>query len=174
VTDILVESDRLLARRPEVGDGPALERVFCDALMMRYLGGAWTPDQVEAALQEWRQDWGVDSRWSGVLVKKDTLESLGTAGITKDTIPGEPGLELSWFVVPEHQRQGLATEITRELLHFAFDGLGADRVVAETHPENPGANGILDKLGFACLGEQRHTYDYLPGFETQVLWELTA
>jgi hypothetical protein len=62
VTEILVESDRLLARRPEVGDGPALERVFCDALMMRYLGGAWTPDQVEEALREWREDWGVDSR----------------------------------------------------------------------------------------------------------------
>ena len=55
-------------------------------------------------------------------------------------------------MVPEHQRQGYAAEVTRELLRFAFDGLGADRVIAERH----------------------HTYDYLPGFETQVLWALTA
>ena len=77
-------------------------------------------------------------------------------------------------MVPEHQRQGYATEVTRELLRFAFDGLGADRVIAETHPDNPAANGVLDKLGFECLGERHHTYDYLPGFETQVLWALTA
>jgi ribosomal-protein-alanine N-acetyltransferase len=100
------------------------------------------------------------------------LATIGTAGFTEDTIPGESGLELSWFVLPEHQGQGYATEITDELLRFAFEGLGAERVVAETHPENPASNRVLEKLGFVCLGERHHKYDYLPGFETQVFWEL--
>jgi [ribosomal protein S5]-alanine N-acetyltransferase len=171
--NIVVESNRLLIRRPEEGDIRSFERVFCDPAMMRYLGGTWNLDKVAEALQEWRKNWGVDNRWYGTLLRKDTLEPIGTAGLTENTIPGELGLELSWFVLPEHQMQGFATEITNELLRFAFDSLKVERVIAETHPENPASNRVLEKLCFKCLGERHHSYDYLPGFETQVLWELT-
>lgn len=173
MSHVLVESERLLIRRPEEEDARALERVFCDPAVMRHLGGTWTPKKVAEALREWREEWGVDNRSYGVLLKKDTSEPIGTAGFTENAIPGEPGLDLSWFVLPEHQRQGFATEITNELLRFAFDDLGAERVVAETHPENPASNRVLERLHFECLGERQHRYDYLPGFERQLLWELT-
>jgi ribosomal-protein-alanine N-acetyltransferase len=168
-----IESVRLLLRCPEAGDQTELERVFCDPLMMRYLGGLWTSEQVAAAIAEWRGDWGVKGRWSGVLVKKATGEILGTAGLTENTLPDDPGFELSWFVLPEHQHQGFAVEITAELLCFAFADLSAERVVAETHPENPASNSLLKKLGFNCLGERHHAYVDLPEFETQVLWAIT-
>ena len=170
---ILVESERLLVRCPEEGDGRTLERAFCDPGVMRSLGGTWTPAKVAEALQEWRDEWGVDNRWYGVLISKESSEPIGTAGFTENAIPGEPGLDHSWFVLPEHQGQGFATEITAELLHFAFDDLEAERVVAETHPENPASNRVLERLRFVCLGERKHRYDYLPGFETQLLWGLT-
>ena len=112
-------------------------------------------------------------RWSGVLVHKDSQEPIGTAGLTRDTIPGEPGLELSWFVLTALQGQGFATEISRALARLAFESLGAERVVAETHPDNLAAGRVLRKLGFTYLGERHHCYDYLPGFETQALWALT-
>jgi RimJ/RimL family protein N-acetyltransferase len=169
--NLLLESSRLLLRRPETGDIPSLERVFCDTGMMRYLGAPWTPEYVIEVFAEWRAEWGVEQRWSGVLIKKDTLEMVGTAGLTRDTIPGEAGFELSWFVLPEHQRQGFAAEITAQLLRFAFTELSAGRVVAETHPENRAAQRVLKNLGGVCLGERRHHYDDLPGFETQTLWE---
>jgi RimJ/RimL family protein N-acetyltransferase len=168
-----IESARLLLRCPETGDQTTLERVFCDPLMMHYLGGLWTPELVAGAIEEWRGEWGVTGRWSGVLVKKDTGEIVGTAGLTENTLPDDPGFELSWFILPEHQRQGFATEITAELLRFAFTKLGAQCVVAETHPKNPASNGLLKKLGFTCLGERHHAYDDLPEFETQVFWAIT-
>ncbi|MCP4539746.1 MAG: GNAT family N-acetyltransferase [Chloroflexi bacterium] len=174
VRNVLVESDRLLIRRPEERDNQCLERVFCNPAMMHYLGGTWTPHQVAESLQEWHEVWGVDNRWYGILVRKDTKEPIGTAGFTENTITDEPGLDLSWFVLPEYQGQGFATEITNELLRFAFDGLKAERMLAETHPENPASNRVLEKLGFECLGERHHKYDYLPGFDTQVLWALTS
>jgi [ribosomal protein S5]-alanine N-acetyltransferase len=170
---VLVESDRLLIRRPIGGDRRSLESVFCDPEMMCYLGEPWNKDKVADALREWRQEWGLNDRWYGTLLRKDTLEVIGTAGLTKDTIPGEAGLELSWFVLPNQQRQGFATEITNELLRFAFESIKIERVVAETHPDNPASNRVLEKLHFTCLGERHHSYDYLPGFDTQVLWEMT-
>jgi ribosomal-protein-alanine N-acetyltransferase len=170
--DVLVESERLLVRRPRADDRPGLERVFCDPAMMQYLGGAWPADKVAEVLREWRDDWGVEERWSGVLLLRDGEELIGTAGLTRDTIPGELGFEISWFVLPAQQRRGFATEITTTIARFAFDDLGAERVLAETHPRNPASNGVLEKVGFTYLGERRHVYDDLPGFEMQALWVL--
>ncbi|MBI5954245.1 MAG: GNAT family N-acetyltransferase [Chloroflexi bacterium] len=171
--NILLESNRLILRRPEAGDQSSLERVFCDPDMMHYLGEVWDTDKVTEVIQEWRGGWGVEHRWSGVLIKKDTQEVIGTAGLTENTLTDEAGFELSWFVLPEHQKQGFASEITDALLRFAFNDLGAERIVAETHPENPASNRVLKKLGFERLGECHHRYDDLPDFETQVVWALT-
>jgi RimJ/RimL family protein N-acetyltransferase len=88
-----------------------------------------------------------------------------------NTHPDEPGLEFSWFIVPEQQKRGYATEITQGILEFAFEYLNIDRAFAETHPENVASNRVLEKLGFVNMGERHHKYDYLPGFEEQVLWE---
>jgi len=169
---ILLETQRLHLRRPEASDQPILERIFCNADMMRYLGGPWTASQTAEVLAEWHADWGIEHRWTGILVRKDSLTSIGTAGITENTIEGEAGCELSWFVLPEYQHQGYASEITRALLCFAFETLNAPRVLAETHPGNPATNRLLEKLGFTNLGERHHAYDDLPGFDTQVLWEI--
>ena len=168
----LIESDRLLLRHPKEEDKQLLANLFCDPKMMHYMGGAWTTDKVTEALQWWRDNWGVNNCWYGILLLKDTLEAIGTAGFTESSIPNEPGLELSWFVLPQFQRQGLATEITTELVRFAFDELKEKRLVAETHPDNPASKRVLEKLHFECLGERQHTYDYLPGFDRQDLWVL--
>ena len=169
----LLKSNRLLLRAPEEGDQQSLERIFGEPEMMHYLGGAWDAKQVAESLQWWRENWGVNNCWYGILLRKDTLETIGMAGFTENTSQDEPGLELSWFVLPEHQKQGFATEITQALFRFAFDDLSAERMLAETHPDNPGAERVLSKLGFECLGERQHSYDYLPDFNTQSLWALT-
>ena len=169
----LLETARLLLCRPVAEDTPDLERVFCDPGMMRYLGAPWAPSYVTEVRMEWQTDWGAGQRWTGVVKKRTTLEFVGIAGLTRDTLPGEAGYEVSWFVLPEHQNQGLATELTLALLQLAFTRLGAERVVAATHPANPASNRVLAKLGFARLGERHDTYADLPGFDTQVVWALT-
>lgn len=167
----LICTERLLIRRPEKDDEGFLTRVFCDPEMMRYLGGAWDENETADSCQEWHDDWGKNKRWYGILCIKDTLMPIGTAGITKDTIQDEAGFELSWFILPAFQKQGYASEITQGLIKFVFEEIGAKRILAETHPENPASNRVLEKMAFSCLGERRHHYDYLPDFDVQVLWE---
>jgi len=172
--NILLETERLLLRAPEEGDSQSLERVFGDLEMMHYLGGAWDKKQVAESLQWWCENWGINNCWYGTLLRKDTLETIGMAGFTENSIQDESGLELSWFVLPEHQKLGFASEITKKLLYFAFDDLKAKRVLAETHPQNPAAGRVLKKLSFKSFGERQHSYDHLPDFDTQVLWELSG
>jgi len=104
---------------------------------------------------------------------KSSGDVVGIAGISEDTNPEEPGIEFSWFVLPEHQKQGYASEITLTMLEHVFVILKKERLFAETHPENIASNRVLEKLGFTNAGERHHQYESLPGFQKQVVWEFT-
>jgi len=161
---VLVESDRQLIRRPEEGDGRRLERVFCDPAMMRYLGGAWTPHKVAEALQEWRGDWGVDNRWYGVLVRKDTLQAISTAG--------SPRSRTSFCALPlmTWEQRGCSRRLTQTTLRptessrssvSSVSASGATRMTtcpASTHrffgnrPAGAGVRGLLTPVASrVCL-----------------------
>lgn len=170
-SDILFETSRLQLRRVEKGDRELLIRLFCDDEMMRYLGGTWTTELTEETLQEWLEAWGKQNYYYGVMRLKEDGTAVGIAGFTEDTNPDEPGMEFSWFVLPEYQKQGFASEITQAMLAYVFEVLKKDRLFAETHPENGASNRVLEKLGFKSAGERHHQYNSLPGFDRQVLWE---
>jgi len=171
--DILFDTSRLQLRRVKESDRELFQRLFCDAEMMHYLGGTWTVDLADETLHEWRNEWGKNNYYYGVIKLIDSGESVGIAGISENTNLEEPGIEFSWFVLPEHQKMGYASEITQAMLKFVFCGLKKERLFAETHPNNAASNRVLEKLGFKNVGERNHQYQSLPGFDRQVLWEYT-
>lgn len=170
-TDILFETQRLQLRRVEEGDRELFARLFCEEEMMHYLGGTWTVELAEETLLEWQSEWGKNNYYYGVIVLKETGQKVGISGFTEDTNLDEPGIEFSWFVLPEYQKQGYASEITKAILKFVFEVLKKERLFAETHPDNIASNRVLQKMGFKNAGERMHDYESLPGFERQVLWE---
>lgn len=171
--DILFETSRLQLRRVEEIDRDLFLRLFCDNEMMHYLGGIWTVEMAEDTLHEWQSEWAKNNYYYGVMQLKSNDQKVGIAGFTEDTNPDECGFEFSWFVLPEFQNQGYASEITRAFLEYVFEVLKKDRLFAETHPENLASNRVLQKLGFRQAGERAHQYDFLPDFNRQVVWEFT-
>ncbi len=169
--EILLETQRLSLRRINDNDQELFKLLFCDPGMMYYMGEPWTPEQVEEARLEWRDEWGKNNYYYGVMVRKDSRAAIGIAGISEDTNPEEPGIEFSWFILPEHQKNGFAAEITKAIMEFVFEVLKKERLFGETHPENPGSNEVLRKLNFRNVGERNHKYDDLPEFNRQVVWE---
>ena len=170
--DVLLRTARLRMRRVRADDLALFERVFCDPGMMRHLGAPWTHALAEETLREWMDAWGGDSSYSyGVLVTRRGGVTVGIAGISEDTDPEETGVELSWFILPEHQGRGYATEIGEGLMEFVFRRLGRSRMVAETHPDNVAAAAVLRKMGWRPVKERRRTIDYLPHMDRQVVWE---
>ncbi len=172
LSEKIFETSRLILRRVEEGDRNLFVRLFCDEDMMRFLGGTWAVDLTEETLKEWREEWGKQNYYYGVIQLIGEGTAVGIAGFTEDTNPDEPGLEFSWFVLPEHQQRGYASEITGGMMTYVFEVLKKERLFAETHPDNNASNRVLEKLGFKNAGERQHQYDSLPGFERQVLWEI--
>mgnify|MGYP000872165424 CR=1 FL=1 len=171
IPQIFLSTDRINLRRLDSSDRELLQHLFCDDGMMKYLGSPWTEAEVDEVLEEWQREWGKNNYWYGAMVEKQSGSSIGIAGITEDTNPDEPGLEFSWFVLPEFQKRGFAAEITQAMMQFAFNIEKKERLFASTHPQNPASNTVLQKLGFRNLGLRHQVIDYLPNFEEQVVWE---
>ena len=65
----------------------------------------------------------------------------------------EPGgAEIGFTFAREHQGRGYAFEAVGRLVEHLFDGLGLDRVVAETDAENVRSCRLLERLGMVHVG----------------------
>lgn len=62
---------------------------------------------------------------------------------------------VAYWVLPEHQGEGYATEAMTLLLDYAFDTLGLHHVVAGVIDYNEASQGLLEGLGFTLEGTRR-------------------
>jgi ribosomal-protein-alanine N-acetyltransferase len=140
-TEIMTERCRLDALT-EV-DAPDILRLLQSSESRRYLGGpvdrAAFPDRLRAMLDDGvTQHWVVRLTGEGQFVG---LLSLGPHHDGKDQ-------EVSYQLLPEFWRRGLASESLRALMVEARERFGLDRVIAETQTANTRSIRLLESLGF--------------------------
>ncbi|MET3985775.1 GNAT family N-acetyltransferase [Streptomyces sp. PvR034] len=61
------------------------------------------------------------------------------------------GTELGYAVGPAHRGQGLAARAVRVMAGYAFEELGAERVILELEVENAASVGVATSAGFRVL-----------------------
>jgi len=96
---------------------------------------------------------GEDSRWGSFLaVDVGNRTLVGTCAYKGP--PGPDGaVEIAYFTFPEYEGQGYATRMAALLTERAALSPAAVTVRAHTLPERNASARILEKLGFALLGE---------------------
>jgi ribosomal-protein-alanine N-acetyltransferase len=62
---------------------------------------------------------------------------------------------IGYWVGQRHARHGYTLAAVRQVLRFAFDGLGLHRVEAACCPENEASRRLLLKAGFEAEGRAR-------------------
>jgi RimJ/RimL family protein N-acetyltransferase len=60
-----------------------------------------------------------------------------------------PCVEIGWRLAREHWGKGYATEAARASLHYGFDQLGLDEIVAFTVPQNVRSRAVMEKIGMS-------------------------
>ena len=157
-------TERLHLRPFTPADRDAIHAVYSDPEVMRYVGhGAHrTPAETAAAMRVYgevlrRRGFSflaVTERATGALIGDGGLHPLGD------------DIELGYTLARRAWGRGYATELGRALLAYAFDVLGAQRVVA---PENAASRHVLEKLGMraidtrAAYGRPHLLYEVLTG-----------
>lgn len=120
----------------------------------------WPPPFNDASVRDWfrsqlRSEPDL-APWLGyyVLAVIDGSETLvGTAGYKGP--PDDAGVvEIGYSIVPPYQRLGIGTSAVQILVTQAFADARVNRVTAETPVSFIGSRGLLEKSGFAQVGQR--------------------
>lgn len=158
VTADRFETDRLRLRPPRAGDAARLAALNADPEIMRYIGsGARPGGSAGAEAAAW-----LDAAEHHIWIIED-LASGAFHGWTA-LLPFDQGraVELAYRLARDAWGRGIASEAARQTVDYAFAGLraplgaglGLDRLVAITHPDNRASRRVLDKLGFHQRGSR--------------------
>lgn len=80
--------------------------------------------------------------------------------------------EMGWTMHPQLWGQGLATEAAREGLRFAFQDLGAHRVVAFCNSNNTASERVMQKLGMFCEARMREERWWNGGWTDELMYAI--
>lgn len=147
-----LRTDRLVVRAPGEQDRDALRSLYTDESAMEHLGGARSPEQLDAQLGP--EALGrVPGSW--VLTTHDG-DLVGTLLLDRRAperpghVPGSPRpeLEISWIIAPEHWGQRYAAEAARAVLAAVAPQVPDGRVVAVAPVADGRSMRVLDRLGF--------------------------
>lgn len=145
-----IETRRLLIRQFAAEDAAAIADYVTKPSVMTYIeGGAILPANLGAWLIKQS---GVDADQFAVVLKASNAV-IGNL-IFHDWFAAET-YELGWVIAPEQQRQGYATEAAIAVMDYAFDHLGAHRLIATCQPENAASWRVMEKMGMRREGHFR-------------------
>lgn len=153
MTDVSLETDRLLLRPFRNSDHDSYAAICADAEVMRYIGTGATLNAQEA----WRSMAGILGHWKllgyGMFAVevKATRALAGRVGFLDP--PGWPGFELGWLLGRNHWGNGYAIEAAKACLGHALGPLGRERVVSLIRPGNERSIRVAERLGEKLAGE---------------------
>lgn len=146
MTEITLETERLLLRWLRESDFEQYARMCRDPEVMRFLGG-----QLMTDIEVWRQMTSFVGHWHfrgyGIwaVEEKSSGRLVGRIGFLNPI--GWPGFELGWTLARESWGKGYATEGARKALQYAFTELDRDHVISLIAPENVGSARVAQRLG---------------------------
>jgi len=154
----VIETERLVLRKPSVDDVVALREMYADPEVMRYIGSGETLNRtatrawVRKALQRWKANGvghfviehdGVVVGRTGFLVwdadewRTGTLNELGDRA----------AVELGWMLGREHWGHGYAAEAATACRDHAFADLGLERLISLIAPGNERSVRVAERIG---------------------------
>jgi RimJ/RimL family protein N-acetyltransferase len=140
-----MSTDRLLLRRIENRDVPALADLRQQDLVREFLGGVLSPEDALAKARAC-----VNTREHYAVVRHDDGRFVGLTSLT----PRGSETELSYEFLPDAWGQGLATEACAVLLEaHASVATSGDGIIAVTQRANQRSRGLLERLGMTVREE---------------------
>ena len=149
----MIETGRLVLRKPRAEDAPALLEAFADPEAMRYIGDGSTTDLAgaEEAVDRWLKRWDAWGVGMFVAERAEDARVLGRAGFLRwdpDTWEiGGSETELGWGLAREHWGRGYATEAALALRDWAFGERGVTRLISLVQHGNERSARVAEKLG---------------------------
>ncbi len=146
-----LRTERLVMRAFEDRDLDPYAEMTADPEVMRHLGrGPFDRAEAWHSIAFHLGHWHLRGYGHWALELAQTGEFVGRCGAYFPE--GWPGLEVGWMLGRRHWGNGYATEAGRRALGYAFDTLGAKRVVSIMLPANHASARVAQRLGGRLAG----------------------
>ena len=110
-------------------------------------------DHAESWIAERPALWTAGKELRAAITDRESGELLGSAALKLDLEHHKA--EIGYWVGQPHWGRGIASEVTVELVRYAFQGLGLHRVFAFCLVGNGASSRVLEKAGLRHEGTQR-------------------
>jgi RimJ/RimL family protein N-acetyltransferase len=125
-----------------------------DPQVMRYFPAVLTPQQSDAGIDIWLQQFA-EQGWSNWAVElRATGEFIGFIGLSvpRRQLPFSPCVEVGWRLATTAWHQGYATEGARVCLRLGFERLGLTEIVSFTALLNRPSIAVMERIGMHNAG----------------------
>ena len=156
MTQLVLETERLVLRELELADLDVMHEVLGDPTSMRFYPHPFSREETAMWIERNRERYACEGFGLWAVVFKETGELAGDTGLTVQAVDGEDFVEVGWHIHPRLQGRGLATEAGRASLDHGFGSLGLDRIVSIIRPENVPSWRVAEKLGMTVWKETVH------------------
>jgi RimJ/RimL family protein N-acetyltransferase len=147
----VIETARLILRRPAESDRAMLHAMWADPLVMANLGPVKAPEESDAAIAR-HAGYGVSHGFGFHMIElRDGHEAIGFCGLKPgaEGTPIEGEVEIGWNLASGWWGRGYAREAAAAWLEWAWANSAAPRVTAITPERNTRSRMLMERLGMA-------------------------
>lgn len=142
-----LETEKLLLRGWRTGDFEAVHAYASNPANVIYMG--WGPNTEKDTRKfiklsiKWNKK--NTEEYSYAVILKDSGKLIGGGSISINQSRNEASL--GWILHKDYWKQGLGTQMARELIRFGFEELNLRRIYATCDGENYGSYRIMERNG---------------------------
>lgn len=161
----LLHTKRFVLVKMVDGDQALYHSISCNQNVMKFVTGyALTRRESDEMFRCILEDNEADEVLGRYFIKdRENGEVIGAAKL--DQIDQE--IEIGYRIIEEHWGKGIATEVTKALIRFAYEALGVRTVIAFVNIENAASIRVLEKAGMLNtaliedIDEVKYKFTYL-------------
>lgn len=128
------------------------QRFYTDGNASKMYGGPLTKEQAWARLKADLGSWYLLGYGVWVIQNKSDENHIGTCGFWKGK---DWPRELTWWILPEARGQGVATEVSKVVLSYAYEEKNWGSVETYMNDENIPARSLVEKLGGTIIDRKQ-------------------
>ncbi|MEN6372459.1 MAG: GNAT family N-acetyltransferase [Armatimonadota bacterium] len=158
ITNIKIETERLILRPLRQSDAPELFPLINDADVAQYMFRVPHP-YPEDVLPEWLKKAEAamkrKEQFEFAIITKETGKPAGVCSLDGISWENE-NAELGYWLGKPYWGHGIMTEAAKAVVTFGFDILGLERIYASCFEENKASAKVIQKAGLLYEGCSRH------------------
>lgn len=132
-----------------------LESVEHVSAWLPWCSEAYSMEDAELWASSARETWNQGSDFRFVIEDQDTLELLGSVGISQVVTQHRVG-NLGYWIRASALNKGVCTEAAKQALKVSFQSLNFQRIEVHVLTDNQASNAVALKIGGVFEGVQRN------------------